>query len=192
MLGFQPRRRSATLLPRSKFLWNGWGNRSPYRAVTPASLTGIGGSNPSRSTIFNRRVEGPTRERRLNDSALPRVVHRDMQMKIPRWTLVTVPALAFGIGFTMNAIVMAVNGGQMPVLTPGCTPDLIGEAAPAIHSCMEQTARLTVLADWIFIRHIGAVASPGDFLEWFAEVTAAPCLIAWCALTLHKIGLIGD
>ena len=113
-------------------------------------------------------------------------------MKIPRWTLVTVPALAFGIGFAMNAIVMAVNGGQMPVLVPGCTPDLIDEAAPAIHSCMEQTARLSFLADWIFIRHIRAVASPGDFLEWFAQVTAAPCLIAWCALVLHKIGIIGD
>lgn len=104
--------------------------------------------------------------------------------KIPYWPLLIGPTLLFGIGFAMNAVVMAANGGQMPVLIPGgCTTDiqnaLLNEEM-RIHSCMTSATHLKFLADWIVIRGIG-IASPGDFLEWLCEATQVPAFILWVA-----------
>jgi hypothetical protein len=106
-------------------------------------------------------------------------------MKIPRvpyWQLIAIPPLVFGIGFALNALVMAFNGNQMPVLIPGgCRPgDFDGDT---LHTCMTHLTKLRVLGDWIVIRSIG-VASIGDFLEWFYAVTGVPGVIAWLTLNL--------
>lgn len=110
-------------------------------------------------------------------------------MKIPYWTLAVVPAAAFILGFTMNAVVMAANGGQMPVLFNACSVDAIGEGTVgAIHSCMTATTHLKFLADWIAVRGLG-IASPGDFLEWFGAATFTPFMTAAIALALNDLGL---
>jgi hypothetical protein len=111
-------------------------------------------------------------------------------MKIPRWTLVTVPVACFCFGFALNAIVMAANGGSMPVLMPQGHCELI-DADDIIHSCWSSSVHLRFLADWVVIRGLG-VASPGDFFEWFAGTVGGPSLIAWAALILQKAGIIGD
>ena len=103
------------------------------------------------------------------------------------------PAILFAIGFLSNAIVMAANGGTMPVLTAGgCTEDAIAGYAEEVdregmqvHSCMTKATRLKFLADWIVIRHLG-VASPGDFFEWAFNLTFKPGLLIWCLLMIIR------
>lgn len=84
----------------------------------------------------------------------------------------------------MNAIVMAANGGQMPVLMPGGNCNMI-EESDWIHSCMTSATHLKFLADWIVMHH--AVASPGDFLIWLSDATLWPGLIIWSALMILKV-----
>ncbi len=104
------------------------------------------------------------------------------------------PTVSFGIGFASNAIVMAANQGQMPVLVPGGCSNEVKEAMASerdregiqVHSCMTKETRLKILADWIVIRHVG-VASIGDFFEWLGDVTFNPALIVFATLIFRKI-----
>jgi hypothetical protein len=113
-------------------------------------------------------------------------------MKIPYWTLAVAPSLLFGIGFAMNAIVMGINGSQMPVQLSGCTVDVIGEGTVgAIHSCMTAATHLKVLADWIVVRGVG-IASPGDFLEWASDYVQPYFYTAFLTLLLNDLGLFKD
>jgi hypothetical protein len=113
-------------------------------------------------------------------------------MKIPRWTLLLGPVLCFGFGFLLNVLAMVANGNQMPVYVPGCTADLLNEAAPAIHTCMNLHTRLILLCDIIFIRGDGGVyASIGDMFEWVAQLTWYPALLAWLTLLLNDVELFG-
>jgi hypothetical protein len=103
--------------------------------------------------------------------------------RIPYWELLIGPWLALGLGFLSNALVMAANGGQMPVLMP---PGFGGIPADDwIHCVMTAQTHLKFLADWIVIRDMG-IASPGDFLEWAYELSVTPLFVAWGALTLKK------
>lgn len=104
-------------------------------------------------------------------------------MKIPYASLLLGPLALFAIGFTMNALVMAANHGQMPVLVPGgCGPDTM--EGDVIHSCMVAGTHLKFLADWIVIRHLG-VASPGDFLEWACDGAFWPSLVMWVGFIIR-------
>lgn len=103
-------------------------------------------------------------------------------MRIPYWQLLFGPAGVFALGFFLNAVVVALNGGQMPVLFPGGCGNM---SADDIHSCMTHATHLKFLADWILIRGIG-VASPGDFLEWAAQFSFMPALVAWIVLIIKK------
>jgi hypothetical protein len=105
-----------------------------------------------------------------------------MRIRIPYFYLLTFPAFMFGFGFILNAIVIALNHGQMPVQWPGgCDPDTMGD--DIIHSCMASATHLKFLADWIFIRGVG-VASPGDLLLWAGRFTFMPSVYAWLALVI--------
>lgn len=111
-------------------------------------------------------------------------------MKIPYSILLLGPLCLYAMGFASNALVMAANNGQMPVLVPGgCSPDMFGNEADRegmqVHSCMTRETRLKGLADWIVIRHLG-VASLGDFLEWVGEGSFWYALIAWLFLVLTR------
>lgn len=106
-----------------------------------------------------------------------------MKFKIPFAPLLLGPSLSLGLGFTMNALVMAANGGQMPVLFPGGC-EAAKEYLDFVHSCMTPATRLKFLADWI-VMHSG-VASPGDFFLWLSDRTLWPGLILWAALMIYK------
>ena len=110
-------------------------------------------------------------------------------MKIPAWTLLVVPTLAFAVGFTMNAICVALNGGQMPVLAPDCIHQAFMKETVQIHNCMSASAHLKFLGDWILLRGRGW-CSLGDLLEWFSQYTFYPGIIAWFASRLTRDGLI--
>lgn len=96
--------------------------------------------------------------------------------------LLTVPALMFGFGFLLNALVMAANQGQMPVLIPGgiAAGCPIDPDKDFLHSCMTQATHLKFLADWVVIKGIG-IASPGDFSEWACEAAFWPSIVAFVA-----------
>lgn len=99
------------------------------------------------------------------------------------------PLLLMALGFTSNAVVMAANGGTMPVLMAGCTNDQfqdeIEREGLQVHSCMTHATRFKFLADWISIRHRG-IAGPGDFCEWAFELTYQPSLLIWCLLMIVR------
>lgn len=102
--------------------------------------------------------------------------------KIPYLSLLIGPTLLFGIGFALNAIVMAVNGGPMPVHFTGCMNML--DPQDMLHSCMTSATHLKILADWIVIKGLG-IASPGDLLEWASDITTMPGLIAWVTMIIR-------
>ena len=104
--------------------------------------------------------------------------------RVPNWPLLVGPFLLFGLGFLMNAVVMAANGGQMPVLWPGgCSPKAF--KGDIIHTCMTDATHLKFLADWIVINGLG-VASPGDFLEWSFNAISMPAVYMWFALAVKE------
>lgn len=103
--------------------------------------------------------------------------------KIPYWPLLAGPALSFGVGFSLNAIVKAANLGKMPVLMPGGVCNALDFAGDDIHSCMTSATHLKFLADWVGIGTI-AVASPGDFLIWLASSTLYAALFGWAVLMI--------
>ena len=99
--------------------------------------------------------------------------------KIIEFCLLTVPAGMYALGFWLNQLVIAANGGTMPVLVANCTAnDMDGDR---IHACMTHASHLKFLADWINL-HV-AIASPGDLLLWFGDYLMVPCL----ALFLYSI-----
>lgn len=104
-------------------------------------------------------------------------------MKIPYWQFLLGPALLFAFGFLLNAVAIAANGGQMPVLFPGGCSHMPDDV---IHSCMTHATHLKVLCDWILLRDIG-IASIGDFLEWGAGFAFIPSLVAWMVLVIKKL-----
>jgi hypothetical protein len=104
---------------------------------------------------------------------------------LPYAAVLAVPTILLVSGYTLNAIVMGVNGGQMPVQWPGGCSPIVDDG---IHICMTYATHLKVLADWITMhdnyRGI-AVASPGDFLMFGYYYTRWPALIAWLALVTN-------
>lgn len=108
-----------------------------------------------------------------------------MKFKIPYWPILFGPALAFGIGFGLNALVMAVNGNQMPVLVPGgCYDQMFLLLDDHIHTCMTSATHLKFLADWIVIRKLDLVASPGDLFIWLCEKTFLYAQVVWAMLMI--------
>lgn len=99
---------------------------------------------------------------------------------IPYWPLLLGPILAWGIGFLLNAIVIAANKGQMPVLYAGHCP----EPYDHIHTCMLAQSHLKFLADWI--RESSFIVSPGDYLMTLCEYTFWPALYIWAALMIVR------
>jgi len=97
--------------------------------------------------------------------------------------LLAVPAVCVVFGSLANMVVMAANGGQMPVLWPaGCTADSF--SSDSLHVCMTEDTNLKFLADWIVLKW--GVASPGDFGIWTYELIKVPFLSAWSALVIRK------
>ena len=91
--------------------------------------------------------------------------------------LVALPLLAWALGYTLNAIVMGVNHGRMPVLISGCDQSVFSPQ-DFIHTCMIPTTHLKFLADWIVVDQ-SKIASLGDFLEWGSEFVWQFCAGAW-------------
>ena len=104
--------------------------------------------------------------------------------KIPHALFLLGPVAMMATGFLLNALVVAANGGQMPVLWPGGCTSMVTDTDDIVHSCMTHATHLTWLADWIVMNHVG-VASPGDFFEWAFEASFIPALIAWVVLIIH-------
>lgn len=92
--------------------------------------------------------------------------------KLTLWTLgaMVAPSVLYYGGQALNALVMAANGGQMPVLWPGgCTAADVGDG---FHSCMSAATHLKFLSDWIVL-HTG-VASPGDMFVYLGDALWYP------------------
>jgi hypothetical protein len=105
-----------------------------------------------------------------------------MKLRVPYWQLLLGPSALLVIGMSLNALVMAVNGGQMPVQWPGgCDPKMMGD--DITHACMTHATHLKFLADWIVLQ--AGVASPGDLFIWTWEATFMPALYAWLALIIR-------
>jgi hypothetical protein len=104
-------------------------------------------------------------------------------MKIPHLYLLVVPAAIHYLGILLNALVLAANNGQMPVLYPGgCEVSLTNLL---IHTCMTSGSRLKYLADWIIVNHTGII-SPGDLMIWSGAAMIIPALVAWAVLMAHE------
>ena len=103
--------------------------------------------------------------------------------KIPYWPLLAGPAVSFGVGFLLNAIVKAANLGKMPVLMPGGVCSSLDFAGDDIHSCMTSATHLKFLADWVSVGTI-AIASPGDFLILLGSYTVYAALLTWAVLMI--------
>jgi hypothetical protein len=105
-------------------------------------------------------------------------------MKIPYSYLLLGPGALFALGFVLNAVVMAANHGQMPVLIPGGIADGCPlDPQDFLHSCMTSATHLKIIADWVVAKSLG-VASPGDFFLWAGDSSFWPALTAWIALML--------
>lgn len=97
------------------------------------------------------------------------------------WLLLA-PLISILVGITLNVLVMAVNGGQMPVQFPGGCANMQSLGEDLIHTCMTHTTHLKFLCDWIVLD--GGVASPGDMFIFLYEVIRWPALIIWGALAI--------
>jgi uncharacterized radical SAM superfamily protein len=105
-----------------------------------------------------------------------------MKLKIPYWPVLFGPVIIFALGFGLNALVMAANQNQMPVLIPGGCREPITDI---IHTCMTPATRLKFLADWIVLTKIDAIASPGDLLLWFSMKIRDIAQILWACLIIR-------
>ena len=105
-----------------------------------------------------------------------------MRLRIPHSLFLLGPTLAFAVGFTLNAIVIAANGGSMPVLVPAGANLL--DPQDWIHHAMTAVSHLPWLSDWIVIRGF-AIASPGDFLIWAGLATQTIGWVIWAVLMIR-------
>jgi len=106
-----------------------------------------------------------------------------MRLHLPRyWYLLLIPPMMPYAGMAMNALVMALNGGQMPVLYPGGCGNYPDDA-DLIHVCMTHASHLKLLCDWIVVQM--GIASPGDMLIFFGEYFSIPALFAWVMMIWH-------
>jgi len=103
-------------------------------------------------------------------------------MRIPYWPILAVPSLSIMLGFFLNAIVMAANGGQMPVLVPGGNCSLI-DSQDILHVCMNAHTHLKILADWISF--YDSMTSLGDFFLLFGKHFYIPALYTWAVLVIR-------
>ena len=92
------------------------------------------------------------------------------------------PPLLWVVGAGMNAIVMGVNNGQMPVLWPGGCERM---PVDGLHVCMTAQTHLRVIADWI-VMHNG-VASPGDMILYLSDMIWYPTIAAWALLMNERL-----
>lgn len=91
------------------------------------------------------------------------------------WPILLFPIFLAMLGGWMNEYAIWHNGLQMPVLMPGCTPDLMDK----IHQCMSATTKHNWMSD-ILISNRG-VASLGDYLQDLSEATRTLFLYFWLA-----------
>jgi hypothetical protein len=108
---------------------------------------------------------------------------RIRDIRIPYVSLLIVPALLWFLGYTMNATVIAANGGVMPVQGyTECVGHAAEERGDTIHACMDKASHLKIFADWVWTP--SGTASLGDALEYGAEYIMYPCLFIWLGLML--------
>lgn len=100
-----------------------------------------------------------------------RVVHALSMWGIAAFSIanIRVPGvLIIAIGMVLNAFVVTVNGGVMPVsldaaeLARGCRC-LLG---PDLHTAMTDATPLAIFGDVVPLPPTGSVYSPGDLLTW--------------------------
>ncbi|MFI4941498.1 MAG: DUF5317 family protein [Burkholderiales bacterium] len=108
-------------------------------------------------------------------------------LEIKHSWLLWAPWASFAVGFLMNALVMAANRGQMPVLVPGGDCGMLIAPQDLIHTCMTASTRLKWLADWIVVNNVG-VLSPGDLFMTAQEVFVLPCVLIWATLQIRHRG----
>ena len=104
--------------------------------------------------------------------------------RIPYLWLLIGPWVLFGIGFTLNAVAMAANGAQMPVLFPNWDPAYLS-AEDFRHVAMTAHTHLKFLCDWIVVKYSGTY-SVGDLFILAFGATWQTSLGAWAALTIRK------
>lgn len=93
------------------------------------------------------------------------------------------------LGSALNRLVVAANGGFMPVLIPGGCPTADG-ILDAIHSCLTPTSHLKILTDWLVYRN--EISSIGD---WFLDAgyfLNMPFLFAWIACATKDTNALRD
>ena len=105
-------------------------------------------------------------------------------MKIPYWKLLVLPFLSLGIGYALNAIVMAANHGQMPVQDWVHCWNYPADG-DFLHSCMTPDTHLKFLADWFRIPGTGWY-SMGDLFIMLSDKILDPCLVIWAVLMIKK------
>lgn len=112
------------------------------------------------------------------------------KLRIPYWYLLLGPSLLFWLGLGLNALVMALNKNQMPVLWVSgvCTPQT-RFAQDLVHVCMTAGTRLKFLADWAFqwtdVPGVFSIYSVGDALIGLGDATRVPLWCAWVALVIR-------
>ena len=109
---------------------------------------------------------------------------RTIKHHLPFLLLVLLPVLLWGLGYSMNVIVMAANHGTMPVYLWNCGGIDFGK----VHSCMTSATHLKWMADWINVGTGESItlASLGDGLEFLVESTWVYCVIIWMFLVIEK------
>lgn len=107
-------------------------------------------------------------------------------MRIPYKLLLFAPMASYIIGFLLNKIAIAVNGGLMPVLDPICDPLLY--IRDGSHVCMTASTHLKFLCDWMVWNHGQMVSSIGDFFVDFYGLAFWPALFTWIVLMIKDAG----
>ena len=83
------------------------------------------------------------------------------------WTVWHIPRLrgvwVVTVGATSNLVVIAANGGRMPV-APELAGPLLQQGPVGQYTAMGSSTHLNLLADWIRLRPSLEVYSPGDLL----------------------------
>lgn len=86
------------------------------------------------------------------------------------------PVSCWVIGFSLNKIVMAANGGMMPCIWPVHWP---GSGDDLNHMIMTAHTHLNFLGDWINVHH--GMASIGDQFMEFYDATWFAGLVGYIA-----------